>query len=332
MKKSDVVLQLLHAHDLSWPKHNTASAYAPTNIALCKYWGKRCTELNLPLTDSLSVTLPDKGAHVTLTLNETQDDVWLNKKNLDAASPFVTRLVAFLNLFRRKKNWFLTIEIDMSIPVAAGLASSACGFASIVLALNELFQWQVSKKELSILCRLGSGSAARSLWNGFVLWHSGHEKNGMDSVAEPFAYDWPGLKIGILPLSKSQKSISSREAMQRTVDTSVLYQSWPEQVARDLILLKQAIVAQDFHLLGATAESNALAMHATMQSSWPPICYHLPETLAAMQTIWSLRNEGCPLYFTQDAGPNLKLILEEKDEQVVKNHFPELMIESVDRG
>ena len=90
--------------------------------------------------------------------------------------------------------------------------------------------------------------------------------------------------------------------------------------------LKHALSNQDFHLLGSTAESNALTMHATMLSSWPPICYSLPETISAMQTIWECRKQGLPLYFTQDAGPNLKLLFLEEDEAKVRAMFPEVEI------
>src|SRR5690606_6915553 len=154
----------------------------------------------------------------------------------------------------------------------AGLASSACGFASLVSALNDLLDWKLAKRDLSILARLGSGSAARSLWMGFVEWHAGVQADGMDSYADALPFEWPELCIGILALSDKEKPISSREAMQRTVSTSVLYNSWPKKVLQDMIIIKQALQVKNFSLLGGTAESNALTMHATMLSSWPPIC------------------------------------------------------------
>jgi diphosphomevalonate decarboxylase len=329
VKKNDVVSHLIPHLKTLMPARAKARAYAPTNIALCKYWGKRNTELNLPLTSSLSIALPDKGAKVTLTPCETTDKVVLNGQVLANDTRFVIRLCEFLDLFRSSNQWFLMVEIEMSIPVAAGLASSACGFASLVLALNTLFQWQLNKQQLSILSRLGSGSAARSLWTGFVEWHAGVAADGMDSVAEPLTAGWPGLSVGILTFSNQEKPLSSRIAMQRTVETSILYQSWPAQVQRDLSRLRSAIIAQDFEMLGSTAEANALSMHATMQSSWPPICYHLPQTLAAMQQIWALRAQGLSLYCTQDAGPNFKLLFRAQDEAAVLQYFPELQVERV---
>ncbi len=333
MKNYDVANRILHAQyqargdNIYQPQREKGLAFAPTNIALCKYWGKRDSELNLPMTSSLSVALPDKGAMTTLTPHDQANDVViLNGHELANDSPFVIRLIHYLDLFRLDKDFYLHIDINMNIPVAAGLASSACGFASLIAAMNDLFDWQLGKRDLSILARLGSGSAARSFWSGFVEWHAGVQADGMDSYAEPLPFEWPELYVGILTLKKEEKSISSRDAMQRTVDSSILYSAWPKKVVRDMVILRQALHMKNFSLLAGTAESNALTMHATMLSSWPPICYFLPETIAAMQKTWELRRNGLEIYFTQDAGPNLKLLFLEKDKTQVQEHFPQLEV------
>lgn len=340
MKKSDVVQQILekpshhsHTRDRWLPQREKGLAYAPTNIALCKYWGKRDTDINLPITSSFSIALPDKGTMTHLSVHDKPHDVFiLNGQEVAADTAFAKRATQFLDLFRSEEKWHLEVNIQMNIPVAAGLASSASGFASLVLALNDLFAWELTKHDLSILARLGSGSASRSLWMGFVEWHAGVLTNGMDSFSEPFVFEWPELRVGILTLSDKEKMLSSREAMQQTANTSCLYSNWPKKVAHDMTLIKQAIQVKNFSLLGGTAESNALTMHATMLSSWPPISYCLPETIAMMHQIWNLRKEGLELYFTQDAGPNLKLLFLEKNQEKVKEQFPSVDIIKVFEG
>lgn len=325
MKKADVVSAIFNHQLPLVPRREKGIAFAPTNIALCKYWGKRNSDLNLPMTSSLSISIPDKGAFTTVHLHDApHDHILLNGEEVSLDSKFAKRLVAYLDLYRPQNEWHLAVDTKMDIPVAAGLASSACGFAALVAAMNDLFAWSISLRELSILARLGSGSASRSLWPGFVEWHAGVQPDGMDSYAEPLSFEWPDLCIGILALSDKPKPISSREAMLRTVNTSMLYESWPKKVAHDLVIIKQSLHNRNFSLLGGTAESNALAMHATMLNSWPPICYFLPETIAAMHQIWALRRDGLPLYFTEDAGPNLKLLFLEKDVATVKEQFPTL--------
>lgn len=322
MKKTDIVRTIIPV--IPCYGVTQASAFAPSNIALCKYWGKRNTELNLPVTSSLSISLGEKGAHIHLSLALDHDIINLNNEVVPPTTSFAKRLSAFLDLFSEDLHFHC--DITSNIPIASGLASSASGFAAVTKALNQLFNWQLSSRELSILARLGSGSASRSIESGFVEWNKGSSEDGMDSFGETLKTDWPELRVGLLLLNSQEKSISSREAMLRTVETSALYRAWPAKVANDLMELKEAIFAKDFSRLGQIAESNALAMHATMLAAWPPVCYSLPETISAMHTIWKLRAEGLALYFTQDAGPNLKLLFEEKDSLNVQLHFPQIEI------
>lgn len=324
MKKIDIVKQILtvKTHQAA---RGRGEAFAPTNIALCKYWGKRNSEINLPMTASLSISLGDKGATTSISeIAAPTDQITLNQQTMDLSAPFGRRLVTFLDLFRPSAATHYCVDTRMNIPVAAGLASSACGFAALVLALDQLYGWQLDLSSLSILARLGSGSAARSLWQGFVEWREGVSANGMDSHGVLLTEQWPELRIGLHLLNTQQKPLSSREAMQRTVQTSHLYSAWPVQVRTDMAALKQALAAKDFAHLGQIAEANALAMHATMMSAWPPVIYSQPETLIAMRQIWQLRAEGVPVYFTQDAGPNLKLLFLESDQNAVKALFPNL--------
>jgi len=324
MEKLDVVKYILrnvHGNFIG----SEGCAWAPANVALCKYWGKRDTELNLPVTSSLSLSLGRKGTFTKISHCNEYDRFILNGEEVPLLSAFATRLRKFLNLFRAPQIYYL-VETETTVPIAAGFASSASGFAALVLALNNLYAWNLSKKELSILARLGSGSACRSLWNGFVEWQMGILEDGMDSHGISLSYIWPELRIGILCFSAVPKSISSTLAMQRTVETSLLYQNWPEKIQHDLLRLKDALTNHDFELLGKTAEDNALAMHRLMAQAEPPIIYSLPETIAAMQKVWELRQVGIPVFFTQDAGANLQLLFLARDQVAVATLFPEIEV------
>lgn len=304
-----------------------AQAFAPTNIALCKYWGKRDSELNLPVTSSLSISLGDKGASTAIQeIDAPSDQIILNGNIVSADHGFALRLINFLDLFRPLPTTRYRVETQMNIPVAAGLASSACGFAALILALDKLYTWQLDQGSLSILARLGSGSAARSVWHGFVEWQAGSRDDGMDSHGQLLAWTWPELRVGLHLLNTQQKPLSSREAMQRTVQTSHLYRAWPSQVQNDMQALQQAIAKKDFAHLGQVAEANALAMHATMISAWPPVMYSQAETIDTMHRIWQLRADGVAVYFTQDAGPNLKLLFPITAQSTICSTFPNLEI------
>jgi len=290
------------------PAHEHGEAFAPSNIALVKYWGKRNDELNLPVTSSLSISLGNLGTRTAVELIDGSDVILLNGLPVPSDTSFSKRLREYLDLFRPAPGTGYRVTTHNTIPTAAGLASSASGFAALALALDHLHGWQLKPRDLSILARLGSGSASRSVFKGFVEWHAGSADDGMDSFAEPLCAVFPDLMIGLIKISVAEKPVSSRVGMKRTIETSTLYQTWPAQVARDLKSIRRAIETSDFELLGRTAENNALTMHATAIASWPPTLFWLPESVKIMQAIWSWRASGMPVYFTMDAGPNIKLI------------------------
>lgn len=316
-----IVEQILKSHQ-NTPQKVQGKAFAPSNIALCKYWGKRNLELNLPVTSSLSISLGHKGANAKVALIDgNEHEIFIDNERLPTEYNHAKRLSSYLDLFRVNNKHF-KVHLNFNIPVASGLASSACGFASLAKAIDDLYEWDLDGKSLSILARLGSGSASRSVYSGFVEWHHGEDPDGMDSYATLINEAWPSLYLGLCIVSKTKKAVSSREGMQRTLKTSDLYCAWPEKTKHDLMELKTAIHVKDFELLGRIAESNALAMHATMLAAWPPLLYSQPETVTLMQQVWALRQQGLQVYFTQDAGPNLKLLFLEANQKEIQENFP----------
>lgn len=324
MKKPDVVELILKGRNRA--PGPEGKAFAPANIALCKYWGKRDEELNLPVTSSLSVSLGALGSEVVLQPRSGPDRIRLNGQALSPESGFVRRAVAFLDLFRGAGGPGFEIEATNTIPTAAGFASSASGFAALTLALDRLYGWNLEAASLSILARLGSGSACRSIEPGFVEWRAGIRPDGMDSHGIRLEETWPDLRLGLVVVCAEEKAIGSRPAMKRTVETSSLYAAWPKQAAMDLAELKAAIRDHDFERLGRAAEANALAMHATMMSARPAVIYWRPESIAAMRQVAALREEGIPVYFTMDAGPNLKVLFERRHEPLLAAAFPGLQV------
>lgn len=296
-------------------------AWAPVNIALAKYWGKRDASLNLPQNSSLSISLPQLGTQTQLTLIDGADRITLNGR--PAPETFAQRLSRFLDLFRPQRAGF-QVDTQNSVPTAAGLASSASGFAAVVKALDDLFNWQLDAHALSILARLGSGSASRSLFEGFVLWHRGQRDDGLDSFAEAVDIRWPGLCIGLVEVDTGTKPIGSTAGMQRTVETCPLYGAWPDFAEASVRDQLAALKARDMAQLGELAEHNALTMHATMIATRPAVLYWTPESVAAMHNVWALRQQGIGVWFTMDAGPNLKLLFERSAQAEVENAFANL--------
>lgn len=300
-----------------------ADCYAPSNIALSKYWGKRDKALNLPQNSSLSISLRDWGSRTKISASTTgQDQVSLNETPLPLESPFAQKLLTHVNAFRRNQDLPLRIETINTIPTAAGLASSASGFAALTLALDAAFGLDLPKPTLSMLARIGSGSASRSLWHGFVEWQRGKDADGSDSLAHPLDVIWPDFRIAIVPVDTGPKSQSSRDGMNHTTATSPLYQVWPEQAEIDCTTIREAVLEKNFETLGATAEANALAMHATMMAARPALVYLKPQSWQILDEVKESRTAGHAIYATMDAGANVKLLFLSQDEAHVKEAFP----------
>ncbi|KAG5557006.1 hypothetical protein RHGRI_007307 [Rhododendron griersonianum] len=221
------------------------TAQTPTNIAVIKYWGKRDENLILPINDSISVTLDPEHLCTTTTVAVSpsfdRDRMWLNKKEISLSSDRYQRCLREIrsraNDFEdekkgikiTKKDWEnLHVHIDSynNFPTAAGLASSAAGFACFVFSLARLMNVKEDLGKLSAIARQGSGSACRSLYGGFVKWNMGKNDDGSDSVAVQLADEkhWDDLVIIIAVVSSRQKETSSTTGMRETVETSKLIQ------------------------------------------------------------------------------------------------------------
>ncbi len=310
------------------------SALAHPNIALVKYWGKRDLNLILPLNSSISVTLANLASHTTIHLDPklSIDSLKLNDQEISPESKvFQEYFNSYLKIMRYKFKFTekLRIITKNNFPTSAGLASSASGFAALSVALNEALGLGLDYKKLSQMARMGSGSATRSILGGFNYWQMGVAPDGSDSEIGFIAdqQHWPELCIAIAITATGEKIYSSREGMQRTVKTCPIYQTaWLDTVKKDLQDMEQAILSKNFTLMGTVAEKNALKMHATMIASTPPINYWNEATKLITNTIVELReNNRLESYFTIDAGPQVKILYQKKDQLKVENYLGKLV-------
>ena len=303
------------------PAPVAAQVFAPSNIALSKYWGKRDKALNLPLNSSLSISLGEWGTTTRIAPAEV-DSLRFNGAALDRAAPAAAKIWTFVDLFCGTDRPPLAIKTTNSIPTAAGLASSASGFAALTAALDAAFRTDLPKTTQSMLARFGSGSATRSFWHGFARWDMGAAADGSDSHARQIAVDMPDFRIAIVAVDTGPKTQSSTDGMTHTVATSPLYPQWPAQAEADCAAIEAALRVGDFPAVGALAEANALAMHATMMAARPAVTYLKPQSWAVLDTLWAARRDGLAAYATMDAGANVKLIFEDSSTSDIRATFP----------
>ena len=297
------------------PTAHTATASANTNIALIKYWGKADESLMIPTTSSLSLTLDDTWTTTTVSFDGGAGDADAVRINGSAPSgTALTRVTRFLDLVRERSGIAQRASVDSTstVPLAAGLASSAAGFAALAAAASRAAGMDLDGRALSRLARRGSGSAARSVFGGLVLWNAGDDD--ATSYAEPIeepagdtASDLDPAMV-VVVLSDGRKTISSTQAMRRTMTASPLYPAWVEASREDLRAALEAVRSGDLARLGEVAEANALGMHASMMAARPAIMYWLPRTVEVLHTIRAMRQDGLPAWATIDAGPNVKVL------------------------
>jgi diphosphomevalonate decarboxylase len=274
-------------------------ARAPVNIALIKYWGKADEEKVLPTTTSLSLTLTDLYSETTFETGPFQ--FFLNDK--PANEEEVKRVKDVLKHFRDQA---VVIRSNNNFPTASGLASSASGFAALTVGLNQFYEANYTAKEIATLTRLGSGSACRSLVDGFAIW----DKLGqLHSLENPFK----NLVMIVMMVSEDKKAISSRVAMKVTKETSPIYQQWINDSENDYHEMLLAIKTSQFHQLGEIMERNSQRLHAVMASANPPIIYQQPTSLKLIELVKKARSEGLVGYVTMDAGPNVKILTQNSE-------------------
>jgi diphosphomevalonate decarboxylase len=300
------------------------TARAHTNIALIKYWGKRDETLFLPMNSSLSLTLDQFYTTTTVQFcTHLYTDIFLLNGHLADESES-SKVTKFLNRIRELSGRHLSaiVESQNHVPTAAGFASSAAGFAALAAAAVKAIGLKTDMSGLSQIARQGSGSACRSVYGGFVEWQKGEKDDGTDSFAIPFP-EGDGWNISILSVlvNPKPKKVSSREGMKLVVETSPFYSNWVAEAEKDLLTMKKAIRQRDFEMLGRTAEANALKMHATTLGANPPFTYWESGTLEVIRQVQALRLSGIQAFFTIDAGPNVKVLVQPADEQAVRKEL-----------
>lgn len=285
------------------------TARANVNVALVKYWGKRDAALNLPASGSISLTLDGLAVEAFVAFGAGDRDR-LEIDGAPAAGEEAARLGHFLDLLRAEAACPepATVITRSTVPRGVGLASSAAAFAALALAGSRAAGLRLEPPALSALARRGSGSAARSIFGGFVEWRCGERADGRDSVAEPLAAaDHWDVRMVVAVTSSAPKAVSSRAGMTRAA-ASPLYPAWVEGAEADLAEARAAIRARDLERLGLLAEHSALKMHAIGLAARPPLLYWRGPTVECLHRIWALRAEGTAAFATIDAGPQVKAL------------------------
>lgn len=293
-----------------------ARAVACSNIALAKYWGKADVADNLPATPSLSLTLAELR-----TVTEVAFDPGLGAdEGLLGGAPLsgrpLARVASLLDRVRERAGIATRARVVSrnDFPTAAGLASSASGFAALAFAATAAAGLELSLEELSDLARASSASAARSLFGGFAALPAGARRAERIASGEHFP-----LSMVVTLTAKGPKQVGSTEGMLLTASTSPYYAPWVAHAPTLFDEVRRAVLERDIERLGTAMEQSALMMHASMLAARPAVIYFQPTTLAVMARVRELRAQGVAAFYTMDAGPHVKVLtLPEHAERVAR--------------
>lgn len=324
------------------PSSAAFTASAPSNIAFVKYWGKRDAELQWPANDSLSMTLSNCKTTTTARKSPQGFDSF-SFKNLTITSDQHPDHKVFRHISRIKsklnRNDHLSITSDNSFPSDCGIASSASGFCALTLSCaaalldtdnwDDLAAYGSTRAQLSHMARLGSGSACRSIYGGYVKWAAG-DSASEQRVQQSWSHEHWALADIIVVLSSAPKAVSSSVAHQAAW-ASPLFQPRLAGIPSRMQIITNAIHNKDLESLGREIENEALEMHAICMTGAPVINYFSEKTSAFLSWLRAERTCGrLPAWATVDAGPNVHLICRQLDAEdvirFVKKNWPDVQL------
>ena len=291
------------------------TAIAHPNFALVKYWGKEDSSQIRPAMSSISVTV-DSMHSKTKIFNNSQSNrhqLFINGVEEFDLSKILPPL-KYLSKFSKSED-YLIIQSKNNFPTSSGLASSASGIASLVTAYEAHYDLNLDVKDREEACLLGSGSAPRSLIGGFVLMDHNNNYKCTQILEKP---DW-SIDILVCIASKKQKKISSREGMEISKKTSPIYKDWLDINQKHINLALNAIKDKDMIGLQNVTEENCKMMHDVMKTSIPSISYMTDVTHSCLSEIENLRSSGHKLFYTIDAGPQVKIICDPESSKIIKD-------------
>jgi diphosphomevalonate decarboxylase len=285
---------------------------------LVKYWGQKDPILNIPANASISVNLSGARTVTRVAFDPTLSEDRVRINGCEAESDAYDRVVNHLDHIRRMVGAPLRAHVDSrnDFPMRTGFASSSSAFAALSLAATRALGIRLGSRELCVLARKGSGSACRSIPDGFVEWLAGNSDGTSfaQSMAPP---DHWALRIVTVTFAGQVKRISSRQG-HRAAESSPFYQARLTQLPETLQTVRAAIRDRNFDALGMAVEREALSLHCIAMTSRVPdrphlsgIYYWQPASLRLIQLVQRWRREGLAVYFTMDAGSSIHLLVEQ---------------------
>lgn len=317
-----------------------ATAEAPSNLAFVKYWGKRDPKLNIPLNNSISVNLSNATTTTTVEFDDNleRDEIIVDSNSQPGAS-FSKRVIGHLDRVRDMAGVYSKARVTTvnNFPMGIGIASSASGFAALTVAATAALKIDLSQQEMSSLARLGSGSACRSIPDGFVEWVGGHDHQSSHAVEIAPPSHWDIAIVSII-VNKAEKKLSSSDGQALAAQNPYM-EVRQRLLPKRLEIVRSSILQRAFDDFGKEVELDAVSFHAIAMTSpfmadgaWHSGAYYwAPETIEIIHAVQEWRAGGVGVYFTIDAGATVHLICPGSDLNRVSSLAADLQSAKADR-
>lgn len=341
--KSEVMADPQMKGNISWK--------SPSNIALVKYWGKYGNQL--PRNASVSFTLDNAYTETSVSYisgESLSNEVSISFLFEGQPNPkFEEKIRTFLNsvitYFPFLKELHLDIESKNSFPHSTGIASSASSMSALALCLCQIEREAYGLLEndgdffqkASVIARLGSGSACRSVYPYLGLWGATNTIPGSSNeFAIPVGDDihpvFKTFKDSILIISAAEKSVSSR-AGHALMTGNPYAEARYLQANQHVSDIMETMRSGDIETWGNIVEKEALTLHALMMASEPPYILMRPNTLEVIEKIrWFRKANNIPVYFTLDAGPNVHILYPDNVKDKVIYFIEEELVSLCENG
>ena len=303
---------------------------SPSNLAIVKYWGKR--DIQKPLNPSISFSLKNAVTTTRVIAKPSAQGGFTFSLDGKRKETFNNKIANLLNLASSTLSFInthhLSIESSNTFPHSSGIASSASSMSALALCLADLQQMIDNDKSHSLdlqlvseLARLGSGSAARSVYGGWTIWG---KTPAISASSDNYAVQLSNVHANFMQIANAILIIEPKSKKVSSSQGHSLMNNHPYGAARikhaneNTTQLLEVLASGDWNQFFDIAENEALSLHALMMSSNPGYTLLHPNSLQVIDEIKKARIEqNLPVGFSMDAGPNVHLLYPKYEESKV---------------
>jgi diphosphomevalonate decarboxylase len=203
-------------------------------------------------------------------------------------------------------------------------AGAAIAHAVISILYDNKVNYTSNLSLRALFSRYLAGSAIRSCVGGIGLWISHPSMEPEESFG--IRLDTKEIQTFIDDIDLITISIKSKiqtDKAHEIAPLSPFYESWMKTRKNQIMKFYNALIDENFQIIGEMTEFDTLQLHAITMTGSPDnnLILWTPETISIMHLTRNLRKHGIPVYFSIDTGPSVVLL--------TKNEFTKEILDNL---